>query len=303
MVGATRRSTISLAALVAGAGCLATPPVSDEGPPPTALCTGDPGLVDAELVYPWSVATLPGWSQGDAVAGDLEDWFIETAVFNHVLHGAIAATADGSVTYAGGDLTGSAQSCAAVVAAHRLGYPIMIVLGGDHGDDALAIATGDDSRAHLVAGLLDFIDTYGYDGISIAWISGVVPEQMSALVDELSTAFDLRTPRPLLTVDVSSGAVDPVVTAGFAERVDAIDLESYGANWEEELDAHITAGVPPSKINLGIGLSALDRLRADVRAKIARAIDSGLRGVTSWEMGALESGDDPRLLEYDPLFE
>lgn len=302
MVGATRLRSISLAALVAAAGCLAAPPEPGEEPRPTSLCSGDPGSPEADPL-PWSIATLPGWSQADATAGDLEDWFLETGVFNHVLHGSIAATADGQVGYPGGDLTGASQSCAAVIAAHRLGYPILVVLGGDHGDDNLALATSDASRATLVASLIDFIDTYGYDGVSIAWIAGVVPGQLTALIDDLSAALASRSPRPLITVDVSSGAIDPSVTAGFAPQVDAIDLESYGADWADELTAHLQAGVPPAAIDLGIGLSVGDSARADVRAKIDAAIAQGLRGVTSWEMGALESGDDPRLVAYRPLFQ
>ena len=40
-----------------------------------------------------------------------------------------------------------------------------------------------------------------------------------------------------------------------------------------------------------------------MHAKIDAAIANGLHGVTSWEMGALADGDDPRLLAYQPLFE
>jgi len=302
MVGATRLCRMLLVALVTVTGCLSAPPGPGEEPRPTARCEGDPGPPEP-VAMPWSIATLPGWSQADAAEGDLEDWFVATGVFTHVLHGAIAATPDGAVTYQGGDLTGSSQSCAAVVAAHRLGYPILVVLGGDRGDDSLALATDDTNRAALVAGLVDFIDAYGYDGVSIAWIADVVPEQLSALVGDLKVAFADRSPRPLLTVDASTATVDPSVAAGWFPALDAINLESYGPDWAEQLNAYLDAGVPPSAIDLGIGLSVDDITRADVRAKIDAAVAKGLRGVTSWEMGALESADDPRLVAYRPLFQ
>ena len=302
MVGATRSSRSVLVGLVTAAGCLSAPPGPAEEPLPTARCDGDPGPPEP-VAMPWSIATLPGWSQADAAEGDLEDWFLETGVFTHVLHGSVAATPDGAVTYQGGDLIGGAQSCAAVVAAHRLGYPILVVLGGDRGDDNLALATDDANRAALVAGLIEFIDAYGYDGISIAWITDVVPEQLSALVGDLKVALADRSPRPLLTVDVSPAIVDPSVTADWFPALDAINLESYGADWAEQLNAYLDAGVPPDAIDLGIGLSVDDTTRADVRAKIDAAVAKGLRGVTSWEMGALESADDPRLLAYKPLFQ
>jgi hypothetical protein len=301
MVGATRRSTTALFAALA-AGCLSAPPPAADRSPPTSVCIEDPGRPGEPPLAPWSIAILPGWSQGNDSADAIEESLVDSGVFNHVLHGAIAAGADGRVTYEGSDLVGQTQACAAVVAAHRQGYPIQIVLGGDRGDDALALATSDASRPVLVAGLLDFIDAHGYDGVSIAWIADIDVEQLSALVDDLAAAFALRSPRPLLTVDVWSGAIDPAISASWIARgVDAINLESYGLDWERELAVHLEAGVPPSAINLGIGLSALDDRRAEVRAKIDAAVASGLRGVQSWELGAIEDADDPRLLAYTPL--
>jgi len=293
---------MSLFALVAAAGCLAAPAESDSGmsPRPTSICAGDPGPPALDPA-PWSIASLPGWSQADAVADDLEDWLIDTAVFNHVLHGSIAAAPDGQVTLQGGDLEDATQSCAAVVAAHRLGYPILVVLGGDRGDDFLAQATAQANRPVLVATLMDFIDLYGYDGVSIAWVAGVAADQLTALVDDLSAEFRTRTPRPLLTVDVSSDTVAPSVSAGWVGRVDAINVMSYGADWQAELGRHLDAGIPPELIDLGIGLSVDDSVRADVKVKIDAAIAMGLHGVESWELGALESGDDPRLPAYAPL--
>jgi hypothetical protein len=297
MVGATRRSTTALFAALA-AGCLSAPPPAGDQ---TSVCIDDPGRPAEAQLAPWSIAILPGWSQGNDSPDAIEEALVESRVFNHVLHGAIAAGADGRVTYQGSDLVGQTQACAAVVAAHRQGYPIQIVLGGDRGDDALALATSDANRPVLVAGLLDFIDTYGYDGVSVAWIAEIDVAQLSALVDDLAAEFALRSPRPLLTVDVSSGTIDPTISASWIPRADAVNLESYGLDWERELAIHLEAGVPPSAINLGIGLSALDDRRAEVNAKVQAALTQGLRGVQSWELGAIEDGDDPRLLAYTPL--
>ena len=292
------------ALMAAATGCLAAPPATDEGavPRPPSLCAGDPGSPSVDP-RPWSIASLPGWSQQDSPEGDLEDWFLELGIFNHVLHGAIAAGADGQVSYQGGDLSGSSQSCAGVVAAHRLGYPILVVLGGDRGDDEFALATSAASRPVLVASLMDFIDTYGYDGVSIAWIADIAPDQLSALVAEVSAALATRTPRPLLTVDVAPGLLDPSVAAGWFPAVDAINLMTYTSNWNQDLDRYLEAGVPPDGINLGIGLSLEDLGRAAVQEKIDVALEAGLSGVESWELGALDDIDDPRLAAYASLFE
>jgi hypothetical protein len=292
---------MSLFALVAAGGCLAVPPDPDQGQRTDSICDGDPGP-PAEDPRPWSIASLPGWSQEDAVAGDLEDWLIDTGVFNHVLHGSIAATPDGHVTYQGGDLTGSTQSCAGIVAAHRLGYPIIVVLGGDGGDDFLLEATAEENRPTLVASLTDFIDLHGYDGVSLAWLSDVEEAQLTALVGDLSAAFAARAPRRLLTVDVSSASVAPSVSAGWVGLVDAINVMSYGTDWENEVERYVEAGIPPDLIDLGIGLAVRDTSRASVAAKIEAALAGGLHGVESWELGALASGDDPRLVAYEPLF-
>jgi Glycosyl hydrolases family 18 len=304
MVGATRCSRMAPFALLALAGCLAAPPATDEGavPRPASSCAGDPGP-PAAAPGPWSIASLPGWTQEDALAGDLEDWFLGLGVFNHVLHGAIAAGADGQVSYQGGDLSGASQSCAGVVAAHRLGYPILVVLGGDRGDDAFSLATSAASRPALVASLVDFIDTYGYDGVSIAWIADIAPDQLSAMVAEVSAAFATRTPRPILTVDVAPALLDPSVVAGWFPAVDAVNLMTYASDWDQELDRYLEAGVPPEGVNLGIGLSLDDLGRADVEQKIEVALSAGLGGVESWELGALDDIDDPRLLAYASLFE
>ena len=301
MARATRRIPIVLSALAAG-GCLAAPPAPAEEVTGAARCVGDPGPAP-RADRPWSIATLPGWSQGDAAATDLEDWLGATGVFTHVLHGSIAAQPDGTVGFAGGDLSGQAQACAGVVAAHSLGYPILAVLGGDRGDDLLPQATGDDARPALVASLFEFIDAHGYDGVSIAWIGGVEPDRLGALVGELADAFAARSPRPLLTVDLSSGTVPPSVTAGWIDRVDAVNLMSYGADWQAELDRHLAAGVPPEKIDLGIGLVLRDQTRASVQAKIDAAVAYRLHGVESWELGALDDVEDPRLLAYRRLLQ
>jgi hypothetical protein len=267
------------------------------------VCQGDPGR-PSEDPAPWSIASVPGWTQADASARELEAWLGGVGVFNHVLHDSIGAEPDGQVTYANGDLTGPAQSCAGVVAAHSLGYPILVVLGGDRGDDFLAQATADESRAALVASLLDFIDTYGYDGVDLAWIGGeVVPDQLGALIDDLAAAFSERTPRPLLTVDVAAGLIDPYLSASWAGEVDAINLMSYEADWEEEIMLHLDAGVLPELANVGIGLSVNDLSPTDVAAKIDRVRGAGLGGVESWELGALAEPGDPRLDAYAPLFE
>lgn len=293
---------MSLFALVAAGGCLAVPPDPDgQTQRPASVCDGDPGLPEGDP-FPWSIASLPGWSQGEASAGELENWLSETGVFNHVLHGSIAATPGGEVTYQGGDLTGSTQSCAGIVAAHGRGYPILVVLGGDRGDDFLLEATADQNRPALVASLIDFIDLHGYDGVSLAWISGVDETQLTALVEDLSNAFAARDPRPLLTVDVSSASVPPSVSAGWVGMVDAINLMSYGTDWADELERYLDAGVPPDVIDLGIGLVVRDTSRASVAAKIEAALDAGLHGVESWELGALASGD-PRLVAYAPLLQ
>jgi hypothetical protein len=294
---------MSLFALVAAGGCLAVPPApDDETEGPASICDGDPGLPEGDS-FPWSIASLPGWSQQEASARDLEDWLGELGVFNHVLHGSIAAAPDGHVTYVGGDLTGSTQSCAGIVAAHRLGYPILVVLGGDGGDDFLREATAEENRATLVASLTDFIDRHGYDGVSLAWISGVEEAQLTALVEDLSNMFAARARRTLLTVDVSSTSVPPSVSAGWVGLVDAINVMSYGTDWENEVERYLDAGVPPDLIDLGVGLAVRDTSRASVAAKIEAALAGGLHGVESWELGALASGDDPRLVAYEPLFQ
>lgn len=302
-MGALHRGRMCLFALVAAGGCLAVPPDPDDRAQRTeSICDGDPGLPEGDP-FPWSIASLPGWSQGEASADDLENWLLDLGVFNHVLHGSIAATPDGHVTYQGGDLSGSTQSCAGIVAAHRLGYPILVVLGGDGGDDFLLEATAEENRPALVASLIEFIDLHGYDGVSLAWISDVEETQLSALVEDLSNAFAARAPRTLLTVDVSSGSVPPSVSAGWVGMVDAINVMSYGTDWEDELERYLDAGIPSDVIDLGIGLVVRDTSRESVAAKIEVALVVGLHGVESWELGALPSGDDPRLVAYEQLFQ
>jgi hypothetical protein len=144
---------------------------------------------------------------------------------------------------------------------------------------------------------------YGYDGVSLAWISDVEETQISALVEDLSNAFAARAPRPLLTVDVSSSSVPPSVSAGWVGMVDAINVMSYGTDWADELERYLDAGIPPDVIDLGIGLVVRDTSKASVGAKIEAAVAGGLHGVESWELGALASGDDPRLVAYEQLFE
>ena len=118
-----------------------------------------------------------------------------------------------------------------------------------------------------------------------------------------TAAFVTRPLRPLLTVDLTSGSVPPSVSAGWVGMVDAVNLMSYGADWQEEIERHLAAGIPAEMINLGIGLTIRDSAPANVSARIDAALALGLNGVESWELGALAGADDPRLVAYRPLVE
>jgi hypothetical protein len=298
MIGPRRAAWAAIAALGAS-GCLAAPEPTIARP--ASICIGDLGP-PAASERPRSLVSYPGWSQGDAPPDALYDFLTTSAVFTHVVHASVAPDATGALGFGEGDLWDPAQSCNAVVGAHAAGRPIFIALGGDNHGAAMAAAARPALRATFVQSIVAFVDTYGYDGISLAWFDTVDPDDLQALVAELADAFARRAPRPLIAMYTNSGIIDPAVVAAMSPDLDAVHVMSYFASDLEQVDIHLAAGVPREIIQLGIGLVAdmVDTTPDDVAAKILRVHELGLLGVESWEVGALAPGD-PRIASYYAL--
>lgn len=134
----------------------------------------------------------------------------------------------------------------------------------------------------VATAIANYVTTYGYDGVDLDWESGIVTTQYQALI----TAIRAALPTAIFTVDATIDHrtdVQPVIGS-----VDAINAESYNldigdylggaltfcwfnnALWahgnlatvqtaEGNVDYFLSAGIPASKILLGISFYAISR--------------------------------------------
>lgn len=258
------------------------------------ILVGFNGCNDIERRSPcfWSMGSYPGWIQDE-----MPPESIDYTPWTHIFHFAMYPTAQGRLGL--GEIT-EAQADAAVVEAHNAGLSIVLVVGGEDTGSEFVIATDDSHRAQFITDIIDRVNQHGYDGAIIDWEENVDghEDQIIALTRELREAMDAVDPDLLLSMDVIVGLVAPWIVDTVEPELDSVNIMSYWDDGTDQVDAYIAAGVPASKIILGVGLSSdyADRTQAHVENKIAIVHDRGLRGIESWAFHDLDGWSDPRLV-------
>ncbi|HID82126.1 MAG TPA: hypothetical protein EYH06_08505 [Chromatiales bacterium] len=250
-------------------------------------------MLSAKNSCVWSIGSYPGWVQEYQPLPPDE---IDYSLWTHILHFAMYPTSDGRL---GNGEIFDAGADAAVAAGHAAGVPVVLVVGGEDYGNEFVIATDDAHRSQFITDIVDRVKRHGYDGISVDWEERVPghEDQLIALVRELRTALDKINSDLLLLIDVVSGLVPPPVVAQLVDDVDTINIMSYWDDGEDQVEDYIAAGVPASKIVLGVGLSPglVDQTPEDIENKIAIVIKHDLRGLEIWTMGNIIGPDDPRM--------
>ncbi len=239
-----------------------------------------PGSASAQSDV-WATAYYAGWMQGYNNNGHLPAQDIDYSAVTHIVHFALVPNSNGTLDTESNSIT-LANSTELLTRAHNAGKKVIISVGGWNSRNGFLGATNPVNLATFVANLVSFITTRGYDGVDIDWepLQSSDATQYIALITALRTALDLIQPRPLLT---AANGTEADIFAQIHQHFDQINLMTYDmsgawSGWvtwhnspvynggyhfpccpgnyvpcaNSNVDAFINAGIPASKIGIGI---------------------------------------------------
>jgi len=201
----------------------------------------------------------------------------------HLIMGRIKAHSDGTLNtdFDWDAIQGPALAKDIANRAHTAGKKAILMLGGDDNGVEIHNAVAN-HRAEFIANLLATMTEYGYDGLDLDWENNIDWELFQTFVEELRQA----APQAILTlptgpINLNTDTVDPHLPL-IAKQLDRLMLMSYypttswaGSGWwswhnsplkgakpetpvsiEDSLSRFVAAGVPKSKLAMGISFYA-----------------------------------------------
>jgi hypothetical protein len=210
-------------------------------------------------------------------------------------------------TTTGGIAVGDMQSLSnippTVAAAHRAGKTIIMAVGEEGLGPNFAAAASPPHRSQLISSIIAYVRKYHFDGVDIDWEEEVPQNQADyvALLRELRPALDKAFPgrSMFLSTDVNTGQIPPDIAARVASYVDTINVESFQNDGVSSIAAYVRAGIPASKLLMGIGVANgyYDTTESRVAAKVKYVEQHGLKGTLLWQPGNLQNDrTDQRLI-------
>ncbi len=228
------------------------------------------------------------WVLGYYVGYQINDYPIDQidwSALTHIAFAGVTVKNDLSLDLSFFDQNGTGIQDAKAIsaAAHAHGVSALILLGGAGAGQNLATAASPAHRAAFVADLLSAMDMLGYDGIDLDW------EESVNLDDLVALAQALRAAKPNIVLTYPAGmvngnyqSVDPKL-ATLAESLDQFNVQAYfpstavaGYGWDswfncplqgatgstpiaidDTLKRYEDAGIPKSKLGLGMGFYAM----------------------------------------------
>jgi GH18 family chitinase len=259
-----------------------------------------------------------GWSTGyyySWAIGKYPPSKIQWKGYTHMCQFSVTPNGDGSVNVGGMGLN-SQNFTDFVTEAHKNKVKAIICVGGAGTGGQFQSATANATvRAKFINGLLAFIKQYNYDGIDMDWEEiGGKETQYIALHKEMREAMDKLTPKPLFTVAMAgyiSKACGPIYP--YMDQMNNMCYWTKAANLTNDFKPLIDAGIPKSKMGVGIGWDytegnpEVDCDPVSTKNKIMYAIDNQYGGVMVWgiEKDADRNGgkwpSTDTLIHYVPL--
>jgi hypothetical protein len=189
----------------------------------------------------------------------------------------------------------SGTSAKQVAAAHQHGDRAALVVGGQGTGGEFVAATASSAKLkRLESAVANRVSAGHYDAVNVDWEEhvGSHKDQYRDLVAGLSTRLSVP-----VTVDVDPGQVPPTLIAAIDKHISRVDVMSYKSDGSAMTSAYISAGVPPRKVLIGIGVagSYRDQHESDVAGKVSYAQRHHLAGAELWSVGALHGKHDPRV--------
>ena len=265
MSSARQRSLIVGMGLSLGAlACALTGTAPIGTPAPAAPPTAAP--VAAETREPTAMSPTSAAAEPFRVVGYVTDWdvVVDEIAFEHLTHLNYAfLVPDANGTFVGPE---HADVLTAVIAAaHAHDVKVLISVGGWGWDEAFeALASQPPARAHFVADLLAYVDSYDLDGVDLDWeYPGPAlgsADSYTHLMTELANGLHARG-KLLTAAVVASGDLAEGVQADVFEVVDFLNVMAYDgpdtnhsslAYAEKALAYWRGRGVPPEKLVLGV---------------------------------------------------
>lgn len=243
-----------------------------------------------------SFTSYPGWVQASIPPAKFD--FSPWTVINDF---GLWPTRTGGIAV--GDMNSLSYIPPAVAYAHKAGRTIIMAVGEQGLGAAFASAAGPQYRAALISNIVGYVTKYNFDGADIDWEEDVPQNEadyvalVSGVRAELDRAFPTR--HMYLSADVDLGQVPPAIAAKIAPYVDSLNLETFQDNGVSSAAAYTAAGIPASRLLLGIGVAPgyYDTSESSVAAKVGYAETHGLRGTLLWQPGYLRTyRTDPRLV-------
>lgn len=274
------------AAVLLAAGC--------SGSPAPSAGTGTAGLSPGGHQYE-SFTSYPGWIQASIPPGRFN-----FAPYTVISDFGLDPTLTGGICLC--DLDSLSNITAVVAAAHHAGKTVIMAIGEVNEGNYFASAASPRYRAMFISNIVSFVSRYGFDGVDVDWEEQVPQNQADyiALVKGLRGALNAAFPGKsmYLSADVDVGEIPPDIAAQIAPYVNSLNMETFQDNGVSSVAAYTQAGIPASKLLLGIGVASnyYDTTEARVAAKVKYVEDHGLKGTLLWQPGYLNTyRTDPRL--------
>jgi hypothetical protein len=254
-----------------------------ETPSPVSVggVTPSPAQQSTGLKLGWSTGYYVGWLQSQ-YPPQMIPWASLTYLSQFSLMS--SSSRDGSVVLAH-HLTPEFMQ-AAVAEAHKHNVKILISVGGVE-DNNFDAACNVNNRSKFVSGLVNIMQTYGYDGIDMDIEQDFDHTDFTNCFRDLRSALDRITPRPTLTMAVVP-EWQAYMAVLVAQYVDQINLMSYWSSVDAVvtlLDNFTSRGIPRTKLGIGLGLGSdgsTDTNAVKCDAKAQYAINNGYGGVMEW---------------------
>ena len=168
----------------------------------------------------WTAGYYPAYRQGYYPPSA-----IDFSALTQVIHFSVMPQVDGTLDPTGNALT-SEDSVDLVSHAHAAGKQVLLCVGGALSQAGFQGATSDAILTGFVNNLMNFVSTYGYDGVDVDWEpledSDVVP--FTNFINQLRARLNSLTPHGLLTVATAS---QPGLFASLQSTFDQINLMTY----------------------------------------------------------------------------
>ncbi len=154
----------------------------------------------------WVTAYYAGWELGDGADGYLPVSDVDFRAFTDVIDFAIVPDPDGSLDTTSNTIS-SEGTRALIKAAHAAGTKALICIGGAGTEQDFLGATDAGRLETFVNNLIEFMKSYGFDGIDIDWepIDPADSHQFTSLARSLFDELSKMPGDPVLTTTCSDG--------------------------------------------------------------------------------------------------